>query len=45
MRNLLSPHLTAQIREILHQYAAQLLEKGDVHNAWKTLLCDSLNRA
>jgi len=46
MRNLLESASDGhEIREILHQYAAQLLEKGDVHNAWKTLLCDPLNRA
>ena len=46
IRNLLgSASDGLEIREILHQYAAELLEKGEVHNAWKTLLCDPLNRA
>lgn len=46
IRNLLgSASDGLEIREILHQYAAELLEKGEVQNAWKTLLCDPLNRA
>lgn len=31
-------------RELLHQYAKELLENGKVHKAWKALLVDKLNR-
>lgn len=33
-----------EAREKLHEFAKSLLDKGDVENAWKALLCDRLNR-
>lgn len=33
-----------EAREMLHQYAKELLEKNKVQKAWKALLCDQLNR-
>ena len=33
-----------EIRELLHEYAHELLEKNEVSSAWKALLCDRLNR-
>ncbi len=33
-----------EARELLHQYAKELLDKNQVEKAWKALLCDKLNR-
>jgi len=33
-----------EVREALHQYAKELLDKDKVIKAWKALLCDKLNR-
>jgi hypothetical protein len=33
-----------EVREKLHQLAHAFLEEGRVEDAWKTLLCDRLNR-
>jgi hypothetical protein len=33
-----------EVRELLHEYARELLDEGKVEKAWKALLCDRLNR-
>lgn len=33
-----------EAREMLHQYAKELLDENKVSKAWKALLCDKLNR-
>lgn len=33
-----------EARELLHQYAKELLDNNKVEKAWKALLCDKLNR-